>query len=895
MIRALIIAMMLSAAPAAAQKIAIPQNVTTSLSGLLQGNGSAVSAFGGTSCTNMFIRSLSSAGIATCAAVSLTADVTGTLGLARGGTNADLSATGGTSQFLKQGSAGAAITVVRPACADLSDAAASCATDATNATNIGSGTLSAARLPGTIADDTVMVGDSSSAITWRTLPNCTDSSGNHLNYTTATNSFSCGTSDSHVGTVTSVDLAVPGIFTLSGNPITTSGTITIAASGTSGGIPYFSGATTLASSAALTANLPVIGGGAGVAPTVGTRSGNTTAYVTTTGAQTSGDCVKIDANGNHIANGSACGGGGSSALSSITAAAASNIIASGNNTGQVWNWANTTDSTVAFTYGETSAATNGTSTSGVPNQVLLKAATVALSTQSPLSVYSRGNHVFSVSPTARQTLATDGTASAPPWAFASSTGNGMYLPGANRLGFSAGTSQMVMLDNFNFAVPMVQVSSGTTASPGLSDLTNHTSGLAWAAANSVSIVDSTDGEWVRFGSRTMQPSRGSADATAYAVNARKSRGTVASPTVITTGDDLLVVSGYGYVGATNTFREAARITLDSTGTIADATTGIGGQIVFSTTKAGTDSSVQEALRIQGGSVPQALAADGTAAAPMYSFASQTSGMYASGGAQLNWSIGGAQHMALIGNQLKVSTGSASSPQFADLSETSTGMFVISGGHLGFSANGTERARLTNTRQLQVSRGSADTTAFSVEGRKSRGTVASPTVITTGDDLLTVTGYGYVGAGNTYQDAAAIKFDSIGTISDATNGIGGVISFQTKKQGSNTTVIERAGISQEGHIESVAGVGNTPTMGSCGTSPSVTGTDNFMTVTVGTTMGTSCAVTFGSAYANAPPCHAQNDTDIVAYKVVTTTTTVTVTAAANITDSSKFHILCGGIR
>ncbi len=83
-----------------------------------------------------------------------------------------------------------------------------------------------------------------------------------------------------------------------------------AGGGTSGGIPYFSNATDgLASSALLTANLPVIGGGAGAAPAVGTRSGNTTAYVTTTGVQTSGDCVKIDASGNHIANGSACGGG----------------------------------------------------------------------------------------------------------------------------------------------------------------------------------------------------------------------------------------------------------------------------------------------------------------------------------------------------------------------------------------------------------------------------------------------------------------------------------------------------------------------------------------------------------------------------------------------------------
>lgn len=40
-------------------------------------------------------------------------------------------------------------------------------------------------------------------------------------------------------------------------------------------------------------------------------SGNTAKVVTTTGTLTSGDCVKIDANGNFVANGSACGSGGS--------------------------------------------------------------------------------------------------------------------------------------------------------------------------------------------------------------------------------------------------------------------------------------------------------------------------------------------------------------------------------------------------------------------------------------------------------------------------------------------------------------------------------------------------------------------------------------------------------
>jgi len=170
------------------------------------------------------------------------------------------------------------------------------------------------------------------------------------------------------GTVTSVALTMPGIFSVGGSPITTSGTLAVTASGTSGGIPYFSGASTLASSAALTANAPVIGGGAGVAPSVGTRSGNTTTFVTTTGSLTTNDCVKIDASGNFIDNGSTCGGGGgtpggsSGQVQYNNAGAFGGFTVGGDGTLNTGTGALTVTKTNGVSFG--TAATQNTGTSG---------------------------------------------------------------------------------------------------------------------------------------------------------------------------------------------------------------------------------------------------------------------------------------------------------------------------------------------------------------------------------------------------------------------------------------------------------------------------------------------------------------------------------------------------
>jgi len=91
-----------------------------------------------------------------------------------------------------------------------------------------------------------------------------------------------GTDSAGTGTVTSVAQSFTGgLISVGGSPITTSGTLALTVAGTSGGIPYFSAASTWASSAALTQYGVVYGGGAG-APPVATANGTTGQVLTAT-------------------------------------------------------------------------------------------------------------------------------------------------------------------------------------------------------------------------------------------------------------------------------------------------------------------------------------------------------------------------------------------------------------------------------------------------------------------------------------------------------------------------------------------------------------------------------------------------------------------------------------
>lgn len=305
------------------------------------------------------------------------------------------------------------------------------------------------------------------------------------------------------------------------------------------------------------------GGGSGSVTSVNTSTGLTGGPITSTGTISLADTAvtpgvygsassvgqfTVDQQGRlTLASSVAISVSAVASLSSLSAATSSNTIANGDND-QTWQWAQTTNSTDAMRFTESAAATGGNSASGIPNQNLVRIDTLAASTASPLSIYSRGSHVVSVSPSAPQLLLTPGTASAPSLAF--------ITPSQ-----PSGNNGFFFIQNSG---PAITISGSET---------------------------------IRYQAGITQMSLGSANATAYAINSRKSRGTVSSPTAITTGDDLLTISGYGYVGATGTYVEGARVTFDSTGTITNSSDGCGGIVRLSTRKQGVDATVLERFRI----------------------------------------------------------------------------------------------------------------------------------------------------------------------------------------------------------------------------------------------------------------------------------------------------------
>ena len=183
---------------------------------------------------------------------------------------------------------------------------------------------------------------------------------------------------------------------------------------------------------------------------------------------------------------------------------------------------------------------------------------------------------------------------------------------------------------------------------------------------------------------------------------------------------------------------------------------------------------------------------------------------------------------------------------------------------------------------------------------SNGTMALPTQVVDGATMGRIEMLGY--DGDTFIPTSSIRF-SAGVTLD--NNMPGNILFYTNAGSTSETL--RATLDSDGDFGindsspsatlSVGGhqqhSGTAPTISSCGGGvPSIVGTDSAGKITIGTGGSvTSCTVTFASTWTNAPACFANNETQILLTRAVSTTTTVVLDAASTFDeDIMSYHCI-----
>lgn len=155
----------------------------------------------------------------------------------------------------------------------------------------------------------------------------------------------------------------------------------------------------------------------------------------------------------------------------------------------------------------------------------------------------------------------------------------------------------------------------------------------------------------------------------------------------------------------------------------------------------------------------------------------------------------------------------------------------------------------------------------------------------------------IGVGNVADNSTA-KTPSI-TVDVSTFGatIGNVTLATTTVNGPLTVTASGVQVSTinfglvvGGHIEVSS---TTPTLSSCGTSPSIVGNDQWGKITVGSVSAASCTMTFASPWINAPSCNIMSGTAITSPTGTTTTTAFTFGGTVITSDIIMYQ--CGSYR
>lgn len=258
--------------------------------------------------------------------------------------------------------------------------------------------------------------------------------------------------------------------------------------------------------------------------------------------------------------------------------------------------------------------------------------------------------------------------------------------------------------------------------------------------------------------------------------------------------------------------------------------------------------------------------DGAATGTSFSIAAGASVKLNREGATDNW------HSSFVSSTGSTITASDKQVIFSDGTNNPTGAANLYwdktnnrvGVNTSAPAQPLEVSSSTPGQSILMTQGAASVAAPIFEGRKNR----SGGAYSSGDNLLTIVGKGYVGGTNTYQSSGTIVLTSTGTPTD--NAYGGAADWVFSTSNGAAASTERLRLKSDSHLITT---GTAPTLSACGTSPTISGTDVAGKFTIGAT-GTGCTITFAAAHANAPACSVFGTAAVTG---TTSTTAITVTA------------------
>lgn len=553
-----------------------------------------------------------------------------------------------------------------------------------------------------------------------------------------------------LGTITLTLPATSGTFYVTGGTdVSVADGGTGLSSGTSGGIPYFSSGTTMASSATLTANAIVLGGGAGAAPTtlgsLGTTS--TVLHGNAAGAPTFG-AVSLTADVS-----------GDLPFANLTQIAGLSVLGvTGASTADVAAITGTADQVLRVN-GAGNALGFGTIATGGIADNAVTGAKIALGfdAQGDIMYYNGTDYVRLAPGTSGQYLQTQGAGANPQWATVSGGGSGDILNGGNTTGATLviGTNDANALNFETNNVTRLSITGGASTG-GAFTATDVSANTNTVETMHTFITNSSGTAATGFGQRTLfqleSTTTNSQDAVSIdavwsdATHASRTGdvviSTVASASALT---EALRIGGTDYkvtatasVSNTNTTADRLLIKTNSSGT---AAANFGGQIKFQGESSTTDNrdmgsvgaiwstatdasrtsaitfkgvnnagTMNEFARFEGATAPvlKIASAVGTAGTTTYGDAGITNGVaYTVGGSSNLVTVGGSS-----GNVTISSTGSGASVIKIQTSNATTGGITI--GQTNLTSTSLAKKNIVFTDNYTVASGSGTLIGIALE-------------------------------------------------------------------------------------------------------------------------------------------------------------------------------------